>query len=68
MSKGMKWKQKIDSVHPSHDMSGEHTEVRAPCGTSRWYMVNRCKKCEQEYSYHSAGKFFDDALLKPCVE
>lgn len=57
------WKK---SVHESHDMTTWKPEIRSPAGTLRFYSVRKCKCCEAEQMFHSAGKFMDNDLLKEC--
>lgn len=56
----------LDDVHSSHDMTDEYTDIRSPAGTSRFYGVRKCKKCEAEKIAHPAGRFTDDELTRPC--
>jgi hypothetical protein len=55
------------TIHPSHLMSDPFCEVRAPVGTSRFYSVITCTKCEGEDIKHPAGHFTDPELLNPCI-
>jgi len=60
-------KEWLNSIHPSHEMNEWHTEVRSPCGTSRFYRVRQCIYCEGEQAEHPAGRFIDPELLRPCL-
>ena len=54
-------------VHPSHDMGEPECQIRAPCGTPRFYTVRACKKCEFECGQHAAGKYTDEEMQEPCA-
>jgi len=57
------WKHK---PHSTHKMGKGHSEILAPAGTPRFYYVRECKLCGAGQAEHSAGKFCDAELLKPC--
>jgi len=58
-------KRTLKAVHPSHDMSKKRCEVKAPCGTPRFYSVRHCLNCDKEEWEHAAGHFFH-GLDYPC--
>ena len=52
--------------HPTHKMTGPSSEILAPCGTPRFYLVRECRRCGAGQAEHAAGKFCDTELTKPC--
>ena len=59
----MKWHNK---PHKSHKMGKVYSEILAPCGTPRFYVVRDCKLCGAGQAEHAAGRFCDPELLKAC--
>jgi len=57
------WKYK---PHKSHKMGKPYSEILAPCGTPRFYLVRDCEKCRYGQAEHPAGKFCDPELLEKC--
>jgi hypothetical protein len=59
----MSWKI---TPHESHLMSDDRTEILAPNGTERFYLVRECKRCGAGQAEHPAGNFHDEELLGKC--
>lgn len=56
----------VPTPNKSHRMTKWRTEVRAPCGTPRFYAVRHCTRCGAEQAAHPAGRFSAPRLRAEC--